>query len=280
MNELNRQLISMYAKQLRVPTFNQYEEVIRQLDGDKGFDDFLVSLMRAELENRQESNRKRKIRSARFPYTKTLEEFDFAYLEHVSEAQIHQLASCNFIQNKQNIVLIGNPGTGKTHLSIALGLKACMQGLNVKFYTAANLSNELIEALDGRRLLKLEKQIANCDLLIIDEMSYLTFNRHQSELLFKVIADRSERKSIIVSTNLVFSEWLTMFENQTMVAAMIDRLTYRSFVLNMNSSKPYRAEFAAQSDIPVPQRRTYAPSPPAPPAWSVSGQPEAVNAVP
>lgn len=121
-----------------------------------------------------------------------------------------------------------------------------MQGLNVRFYTAANLSNELIEALDGHRLLKLEKQIASCDLLIIDEMSYLTFNRHQSELLFKVIADRSERKSIIVSTNLPFSEWLTMFENQTMVAAMIDRLTYRSFVLNMNSSKPYRAEFAAQ----------------------------------
>ena len=242
MNELNRQLISMYAKQLRVPTFNQYEEVIRQLDGDKGFDDFLVSLMRAELENRQDGNRKRKIRSARFPYTKTLEEFDFSYLEHVSEAQIRQLASCDYISQKQNVVMIGNPGTGKTHL------KACMQGLNVRFYTAANLSNELIEALDGHRLLKLEKQIASCDLLIIDEMSYLTFNRHQSELLFKVIADRSERKSIIVSTNLPFSEWLTMFENQTMVAAMIDRLTYRSFVLNMNSSKPYRAEFAAQSD--------------------------------
>ena len=146
------------------------------------------------------------------------------------------------------MVMIGNPGTGKTHLSIALGLKACMQGMNVRFYTAANLSNELIEALDGHRLLKLEKQIANCDLLIIDEMSYLTFNRHQSELLFKVIADRSERKSIIVSTNLPFSEWLTMFENQTMVAAMIDRLTYRSFVLNMNSCSPYRAKFAAQSD--------------------------------
>ena len=221
MNELNRQLISMYAKQLRVPTFNQYEEVIRQLDGDKGFDDFLVSLMRAELENRQDGNRKRKIRSARFPYTKTLEEFDFSYLEHVSEAQIRQLASCDYISQKQNVVMIGNPGTGKTHLSIALGLKACMQGLNVRFYTAANLSNELIEALDGHRLLKLEKQIASCDLLIIDEMSYLTFNRHQSELLFKVIADRSERKSIIVSTNLPFSEWLTMFENQTMVAAIL-----------------------------------------------------------
>ena len=250
MNELNRQLISMYAKQLRIPTFNHYDEVIRQLEGNKGFDDFLVALMRTELDSRQESNRKRKIHAARFPYRKPLEEIDFSYLENVSEAQIHQLASCDFIQNKQNVVMIGNPGTGKTHLSIALGLKACMQGLNVRFYTAANLSNELIEALDGHRLLKLEKQIAGCDLLIIDEMSYLTFNRHQSELLFKVIADRSERKSVIVSTNLAFSEWLTMFENQTMVAAMIDRLTYRSFVLNMNSARPYRAEFTAKSDSP------------------------------
>ena len=146
--------------------------------------------------------------------------------------------------------MIGNPGTGKTHLSIALGMRACMLGMNVRFYTAANLSNELIEALDNHRLLKLERQIAGCDLLIIDEMSYLTFNRHQSELLFKVIADRSERKSIIVSTNLAFSEWLTMFENQTMVAAMIDRLTYRSFVLNMNSEHPYRAEHTAKSNEP------------------------------
>ena len=251
MNELNRQMIAMYAKQLRMPTFNQYEEVIRQMESGGSFDDFLVALMRAELENRQESNRKRKIRAARFPYVKTLEEFDCSYLQNVSEAQIAQLASCDFIQNKQNVVMIGNPGTGKTHLSIALGLKACMQGLNVRFYTAANLSNELIEALDGHRLLRLEKQIANCDLLIIDEMSYLTFNRHQSELLFKVIADRSERKSIIVSTNLAFSEWLTMFENQTMVAAMIDRLTYRSFVLNMNSNCPYRAQFAAKADSPL-----------------------------
>ena len=245
MKELNRQLISMYARQLRVPTFNQYEEVIRQLDGDKSFDDFLVSLMRLELENRQESNRKRKIRSAHFPYTKTLEEFDFSYLEHVSEAHVLQLASCDFILNKQNVLMIGNPGTGKTHLSIALGLKACMQGLNVRFYTAANLSNELIEALDSHRLIKLEKQIAGCDLLIIDEMSYLTFNRHQSELLFKVVADRAERKSVIVSTNLRFSEWTTMFENQTMVTALIDRLTFRSHVLNMNSDNPYRAEHAA-----------------------------------
>lgn len=236
----------MYAKQLRTPTFNQFEDVARQLSSNQGYEDFLIALMRAELENRQERNRQRKIKQSRFPYVKTIEEFDCDRLEHVSAAQIKELASCDFIANKQNIVMIGNPGTGKTHLSVAFGMKACNHGLNVRFYTAANLSNELIEALDTHRLLKLEKQIASCDLLIIDEMSYLTFNRHQSELLFKVIADRSERKSIITSTNLPFSEWTTMFENPTMVAAMIDRLTYRSYVLNMNSEHPYRAEFAAK----------------------------------
>ncbi len=250
MNELNKQMVALYAKQLRLPTFNHYEDIIRQLDSGQSYDDFLVALMRSELESRQESTRRKRIKAAHFPYMKAMDEFDCGRLEHVSEAQLRQLASCDFVASRQNIVMIGNPGTGKTHLSIALGIKACMLGMSVRFFTAANLSNELIEALDNRRLLKLEKQLASCDLLIIDEMSYLTFNRHQSELLFKVIADRSERRSIIVSTNLAFSEWLTMFENQTMVAAMIDRLTYRSFVLNMNSEHPYRAEHTGKSNEP------------------------------
>ena len=141
--------------------------------------------------------------------------------------------------------MVGNPGTGKTHLSLALGVKACLNGMNVKFYTAANLANELIEAQDHRRLPRIERQIAKADLLIVDELSYLTFNRHQSELLFKVIADRSERQSVIVSTNLRFSDWVTMFENTTMVTALIARLTFRSHVLNMNSEHPYRADYSA-----------------------------------
>jgi DNA replication protein DnaC len=147
------------------------------------------------------------------------------------------------VSKRQNIVMIGNPGTGKTHISIALGVKACMQGLNVKFYTAANLSNELIEAQEYKKLMKLEKQLSKTDLLVIDELSYLTFNRHQSELLFKVIADRAERRSVIVSTNLKFSDWVTMFENTTMVTALIDRLTFQSHVLNMNSDHSYRADY-------------------------------------
>ncbi len=109
-----------------------------------------------------------------------------------------------------------------------------MTGMDVRFFTAANLSNQLVEAQEYKKLMKLEKQLMRADLLIIDEMSYLTFNRHQSELLFKVVSDRAEKQSVIVSTNLKFSEWTTIFENSNMVSALIDRLTFRSHVLNMN----------------------------------------------
>ena len=248
MKDTNAQTIELYARQLRTPTFNNYADVIRQMGADKSYDDFLIALLRMELDSRMESSRRRKIKAADFPFMKTIDELDFSRFEHVAEAFIHELASCDFISKRQNIVMIGNPGTGKTHLSIALGIKACMNGINVKFYTAANLSNELIEAQEYKKLIKLEKRLAKVELLIIDELSYLTFNRHQSELLFKVIADRSERQSVIVSTNLKFSDWTTMFENTTMVTALVDRLTFRSHVLNMNSERPYRAEFSMQAN--------------------------------
>ncbi len=243
---LQAETIELYSKQLRTPSFNRYEDVIRQLDHDKGYEQFLIELLKLESASRTESSQKRKMKAAKFPYIKTLDEMDLSRYEHVSEATFHELASCDFIRKRQNIVMVGNTGRGKTHCSIALGIKACMQGLNVKFYTAANLSNELIEAMEYKRLLKFEKQLAKVDLLIIDEASYITFNRHQSELLFKVIADRAEKRSVIVSTNLRFSEWTTLFENETMVAALIDRLTFRSHVLNMNGTS-FRSEHSADT---------------------------------
>lgn len=236
MNKLNvnSETIALYAKQLKLPSFNYYSDIIRQMDKDKSYEHFLIELLKAESLSRAESSQKRKINAAKFPYIKTIDELDSHRYEHVSEACLHELATCDFVSKRQNIVMIGNTGMGKTHLSIALGLKACISGMNVKFYTAANLSNELIEAMEYKRLLKLEKQLSKTDLLIIDEMSYLTFNRYQSELLFKVVADRAEKRSVIVSTNLKFSEWTTLFENETMVSALVDRLTFRSHVLNMN----------------------------------------------
>ncbi len=246
MSTITSQTIELYAKQLRLPAFNHYTDVIRQLGNNKSYEDFLIALMKMELDSRMESSQKRKIRATNFPYMKTIDELDCSRFEHFTEAFVHELASCDFVSKRQNIVMIGNPGTGKTHLSIALGIKACMQGMNVKFYTAANLSNELIEAQEYKKLMKIEKQLSKTDLLIIDELSYLTFNRHQSELLFKVIADRAERRSVIVSTNLKFSDSITMFENTTMVTALIDRLTFKSHVLNMNSDNSYRAEHSNQ----------------------------------
>lgn len=241
--------ISLYTKQLKVPSFNRYEDVIRPLDQSQGYEHFLLELLKLEAPSRMESSQKRKINAAKFPYIKTFDELDLSRYEHVSEASFNELATCNFINKRQNVVMIGNTGRGKTHCSIALGINACLQGLNVKFYTAANLSNELIEAMEYKSLLKLEKQLAKADLLIIDEMSYLTFNRHQSELLFKVVADRAEKRSVIVSTNLKFSDWTSLFENETMVAALVDRLTFRSHVLNMNGSS-YRSEHSVGSQEP------------------------------
>ena len=227
--------IRLYARQLKIPTFANYENVLRQADPSLGMAGLLLELMKAECETRQENQNRRRLKAAAFPFHKTLDEFDFSQLNpSVSQEFIKELATCQFVQDKRNIVMIGNPGRGKTHLSIALGLKACAMGSRVLFKNAATLSTELCEAKDSYSLGKLERSLAKADLLILDELSYLSFNRHQSELLFKVISDRSEKNSTIVTTNLPFSRWTELFENTTMVAALVDRLTYRSHVLDMN----------------------------------------------
>ncbi len=238
---MTNEAILLYTKQLRLPTFNNYEDIIRQLEQGKSYADFLLELLKSESEQRQENNQKRRIKLAKYPYVKTLDEFDLSRLKYVKEPFVWELASCDYIDKNQNIVMVGNPGTGKSHLAIGLGMKACMNGYSVKFFTAASLATELVEAADYKRLLKLERQLSSVDLLIIDELSYLSFNRHQSDLLFKVISDRSEKGSIIITTNLEFSKWTELFENATMVSALVDRITFRSYVLNMNGES-YRKD--------------------------------------
>lgn len=245
----NAELLRLYAKQLKLPTFAEYAEVLRRADPSADFAELLLELMKAETESRQENQNRRRLKAAGFPYLKTMEEFDCSQLnDAVSPVFLNELASCQFISGRQNVVMIGNPGRGKTHLSIALGLKACTQGYNVLFKNAATLSTELCEAKDNYRLGKLERTLAKADLLILDELSYLSFNRHQSELLFKVISDRSEKSSTIVTTNLPFSKWTDLFENTTMVAALIDRLTFRSHILDMNGDS-YRLRSTLQDRL-------------------------------
>jgi len=227
--------IRLLAKQLKLPTFVNYQEITRQAPPDSGMGELLLLLMKSELEQRQENQNHKRLKQAEFPYTKTLDEFDLdRYNGEISKIFVNELASCKFIKEHRNITMLGNPGRGKTHMAIGLGLKACSQGMTVLFKNAASLSTELTEARDNYSLGKLEKRIQKADLLILDEMGYVSFDRYQSELLFKIIADRSERGSIIITTNLPFSEWTTLFENTAMVAAMIDRLTFQSYVLDMN----------------------------------------------
>lgn len=237
MIDTKEEQIRLYARQLKIPTFANYADTIRQCAPDTDFSGFLLELMMAEAASRQENQTRRRMKAAAFPFQKTLDEFDMTQLNpSVSPVFLNELASCKFIDACRNIVMIGNPGRGKTHIAIALGIKACLQGYRVLFRNASTLSTELTEARDSYQLGKIERQLARTDLLILDELSYLSFNKYESDLLFKVLSDRSERSSTIVTTNLPFSKWTELFENTTMVSALVDRLTYRSHVLDMNGS--------------------------------------------
>ena len=232
--------IKLLAKQLKLPTFANYKDILRQLKPGADFSDLLLDLLMAETNARQENQNRRRLKAAAFPYQKTLDDFDFSQLnESVSPVFIRELASCKFIDEHKNIVMIGNPGRGKTHISIAIGLKACLQGYRVLFKNAGSLSTELAEARDAYQLGRIERMLEKTDLLILDELSYMSFNKYESELLFKVISERSERSSTIVTTNLPFSRWTELFENNTLVSALVDRLTFRSHTLDM-SGPSYR----------------------------------------
>ncbi len=244
---LRQEQIRLYAKQLKIPTFSKYPDLLRRMPSDAGFEEILLELMKTESLQRQENQNRRRLRQAGFPYTKTLEELDLTrYDGMISELFLNELASCRFIEEKKNVIMLGNPGRGKTHMAIGLGLKACASGMSVLFKNASTLSTELAEAKNNYVLGKIEKKIQKADLLIIDEMGYVSFDRFQSELLFKVIADRSERGSVIVTTNLPFSEWTTLFENTALVAALVDRLTFRSYILDMNGES-YRLDQAIKA---------------------------------
>ena len=240
MIDAREEQIRLLSKHLKLPTFANYTDILRQSQPNADFSDLLLDLLMAETAARQENQNRRRLKAAGFPYQKTLDDFDFSQLNpSISPIFLQELASCKFVDERKNIVMIGNPGRGKTHASIAIGLKACLLGYRVLFKNAGTLSTELAEARDAYQLGRIERQLEKTDLLILDELSYMSFNKYESELLFKVISDRSERSSAIVTTNLPFSRWTELFENTTMVSALVDRLTYKSHVLDM-SGPSYR----------------------------------------
>jgi len=176
----------------------------------------------------------RRIRQAKFPTVKSLDSFDFKAIPSLNKILVLELARSEYVDRHENIIALGNAGTGKTHIALGLGLAACQKGLSVGFITAAALVHELMEARDEKRLLRLQKQLAKYRLLIIDELGFVPLSKTGAELLFEVFSQRYERGSIMVTSNLPFDEWTEVFGSERLTGALLDRLTHHVHILEMN----------------------------------------------
>lgn len=232
------QLIKELAKQLRLPYLSQNIQLHLEQARieNKSYEEFLLELLQYEVQLRHQNGILSRIRNAKFPYQKTLEELDVVALPQGVQSQYHQLCSLDFIKNKQNLILSGNPGTGKTHMSIGLGMKACQEGYHVYFAHVPNLIIELKEAKNERILQCLKKKFEKYDLIILDELGYISFDKEGAELLFNFISSRTEQASTIFTTNLTFDRWNEIFHDPIITAAMVDRITHQSYVINMNGT--------------------------------------------
>ena len=236
MNSTSQLLLSHHLKALRLPTFlREYDKVSRQCAAE-GVDHSRYFLRLAELEviDRERRMVERRIKQARFPTTKSLDSFEFKSLPSLNKVMVMELARCEYINANENIIAVGNSGTGKTHIALGLGLAACQKGLAVGFVTASSLVHELLEARDDKRLLRLQKQLAKYRLLIIDELGYVPLSPSGAELLFEVFSQRYERGSTIVTSNLPFDEWTSTFGSERLTGALLDRLTHHVHILEMN----------------------------------------------
>ena len=229
-------LIQHQLKRLKLPTMSrQYKNLAQEAAKEnRPYEDFLLSLLEAEVAQREENTRKRLIAQAHFPYLRTLDQFDFSIIQSVNKTGLLELAKGDYLPKNENIVLIGNMGTGKTHTAIALGILACQQGKRVRFHTATGLVNELLEAQDQRTLGKRLANLAKLDLLIVDEVGFVPFTLEGARLLFQTFAERYLKGSLLITSNLEFSRWLEVFGDERLTGALLDRLTHHCHVLEFN----------------------------------------------
>ena len=212
---------------------SQLEGCLRQArESSEDYAEFLLNLTELEVATRMENGRKRRLRDAKFPLVKPLETFQFEAAPDLDTRLIKELAEGRYIKEARNVIFLGRSGTGKTHLATALGMEACRQGVRTRFVTGCGLVNELIEARDEKRLARVIKRYAGYGLLIIDELGYVPFSKEGAELLFQALAERHERKSIIITTNLGFGDWTQIFGDPTLTAALLDRVTHKAHVVN------------------------------------------------
>lgn len=236
MNDAPQILLHHHLKKLRLPTFMaEYAKQAQQCASEnKTHVQYLSRLAELEMIERERKMIERRIKAARFPAIKSLDSFNFKAMASLNKTQVLELARCEYLDRFENIIALGPSGTGKTHIALGLGLAACQKGLKVRFITAASLVHELIEAADEKHLLRLQRQLASQDLLIIDELGFVPLSKTGAELLFEVISQCYERGSLIITSNLPFEEWTQTFGSERLTGALLDRLTHHIHILEMN----------------------------------------------
>ncbi len=235
MNTINEDIIK-YSKELRLPVFRRdFKELATEAaSGQLDYEEYLLKLMEREYELRIENRKKTQIRLAGFPSKMYLNQLEREQLPDDARAKLPVLERLDFINSGQNIILAGNPGTGKTHIAIGLGLKACLQGYRVLFTSVHRMLTQLRESQSERTLRQLELRFEKYDLVICDEFGYVSFDKTGAELLFNHLSLRAGRKSTIITTNLGFDRWEEIFGDAVLTAALVDRLTHKAHLVNMN----------------------------------------------
>jgi DNA replication protein DnaC len=233
--DINEQIIK-YGKELRLPVFRREykQQAIEAAKEQLDYEAYLLRLMEKEYEMRLENRKKAQIRQAGFPAKMYLYDLKRDFLPEDANKKLPLLERLDFINAGQNIVLAGNPGTGKTHIAVGLGLKACMQGYKVFFTTVHKLLTQLRESHSQRTMRQMELRFEKYDLVICDEFGYVSFDKSGAELLFNHLSLRAGRKSTIITTNLGFDRWDEIFGDAVLTAALVDRLTHKAYLVNMN----------------------------------------------
>jgi DNA replication protein DnaC len=229
-------LLKHYLKKLKLPTMLREYEAIAATCAKENVDyiTFLLRLIEREALDREKRSAQRRVKNARFPLIKTLDTFDFSAQPSIPQKRVRELMAGEYVDRRENVLFVGNSGTGKTHLASALGFAGCMQGRKVRFFTAKALVTQLLEMAEQRQVERTLKQLERQDILILDELGYVPFSRTAAELLFEVVSRAYERLSLIVTTNLPFESWVEIFGCERLTGALLDRLTHRVHIIEAN----------------------------------------------